>query len=175
MDARSIATAIASLLLLVNTAIAQTAFIPAPAAGRQIGAAATVQSQNFIVSASSRDMAEQVAQAAESYRSELSQHWLGRKLPNWNVKCPIVVMAADNLGAGGETTFTLSNRNIVHWHMRVQGTYTRILDSVLPHEITHTILATHFAQWANMCHVGLMKVHPQLLSTWTSDPRMTAC
>ncbi len=37
--------------------------------------------------------------------------------------------------------------------MRVQGTEQRILDSVLPHEVTHTILATHFRRplprWAD--------------------------
>jgi hypothetical protein len=32
------------------------------------------------------------------------------------------------------------------WRMNVQGTRERILDSVLPHEITHTILASHFAR-----------------------------
>jgi hypothetical protein len=31
------------------------------------------------------------------------------------------------------------------WRMNVQGSQERILDSVLPHEITHTVLATHFA------------------------------
>ena len=38
--------------------------------------------------------------------------------------------------------------------MRVIGTPERILDSVLPHEVTHTVMATHFGQplprWADV-------------------------
>ena len=37
--------------------------------------------------------------------------------------------------------------------MHIQGSRERILDSVLPHEITHTIFATHFGRplprWAD--------------------------
>ena len=37
--------------------------------------------------------------------------------------------------------------------MKIQGSRERILDSVLPHEITHTIFATHFGRplprWAD--------------------------
>jgi hypothetical protein len=39
------------------------------------------------------------------------------------------------------------------WSMSVQGTRERVLDSVLPHEVTHTIFATHFGRplprWAD--------------------------
>jgi hypothetical protein len=55
------------------------------------------------------------------------------------------VTAGASLGAGGETQFALYNGNVGDWKMSVQGTPERILDSVLPHEITHTILASHFA------------------------------
>jgi hypothetical protein len=41
----------------------------------------------------------------------------------------------------------------VAWKMTIQGSRERILDSVLPHEITHTIFATHFGRplprWAD--------------------------
>jgi hypothetical protein len=39
------------------------------------------------------------------------------------------------------------------WQMTIQGSRERLLDSVLPHEITHTIFATHFGRplprWAD--------------------------
>ena len=39
------------------------------------------------------------------------------------------------------------------WRMSIQGSYQRVMDSVLPHEVTHTIFATHFGQplprWAD--------------------------
>ncbi len=144
MDARSTLLAfLFSFLISANLSAQQVIPMERHLGGRQ----SRSETANFVVHAANQQMADQVAQAAESYRSELSQHWLGRNLPNWSVKCPITVMAADHLGAGGETTFTLSNRSIVQWRMRVQGTYQRVLDSVLPHEITHTVLATHFAKF----------------------------
>jgi hypothetical protein len=47
--------------------------------------------------------------------------------------------------ASGETRYVLENGGVHQLEMLVCGTRERILDSVLPHEITHTILATHFA------------------------------
>ena len=39
------------------------------------------------------------------------------------------------------------------WQMTIQGSYERLLDSVLPHEVTHMIFATHFGRplprWAD--------------------------
>ena len=103
-------------------------------------------SQNFIVFASSPAWAAQVAEAAERQRRELAIHWLGGELPPWSERVPIHVESAPQLGAGGETRFSLLDRGGVgNWMMIVQGTQERILDSVLPHEITHTLFATHFA------------------------------
>ncbi len=103
-------------------------------------------SQNFIVFASSAQWAKQVSEMAELNRRNLSIHWLGAELPPWSERVPIHVESSPTLGAGGETRFQLINGNhIGGWMMSVQGTQERILDSVLPHEITHTIFATHFA------------------------------
>jgi hypothetical protein len=106
---------------------------------------ARVRSENFVVTSRTPEFAKQVAEAAETMRRELSIYWLGEDLPKWPQPCPIHVMAAPNLGAGGQTTFTLIDGTVRNWRMSVQGTPERVLDSVLPHEITHTILATHFA------------------------------
>jgi hypothetical protein len=42
---------------------------------------------------------------------------------------------------------------VYDWKMNIQGSRERILDSVLPHEVTHTVFATHFRQplprWAD--------------------------
>ncbi len=172
MDARSTLLAfLFSFLISANLSAQQVIPMERHLGGRQ----SRSETANFVVHAANQQMADQVAQAAESYRSELSQHWLGRNLPNWSVKCPITVMAADHLGAGGETTFTLSNRSIVQWRMRVQGTYQRVLDSVLPHEITHTVLATHFAKFDTHVPRWPMKVLQRLLNTWTNAQRMIEC
>ncbi len=103
------------------------------------------QSQNFIIFASSPQWAAKIAQVAEQNRRELAIYWLGKELPPWSQRCPIHVTSHPQLGAGGETRFSLMQGGVGNWMMSVQGTQERILDSVLPHEITHTIFATHFA------------------------------
>lgn len=106
---------------------------------------AQLRSENFIVVAANPELARQVLDAAESMRHDLAVHWLGQPLPRWPAPCPITVLAGPKLGAGGSTSFTMGNGHVANWRMNVQGSVERILDSVLPHEITHTILATHFA------------------------------
>ena len=103
------------------------------------------QSENFIVLCNDPELTQTVSQEAERLRRELAVHWLGEELPNWSRRCPIHVTSGANLGAGGETRFSLYNGNVGEWNMSVQGTPERILDSVLPHEITHTLFASHFA------------------------------
>jgi hypothetical protein len=106
----------------------------------------TAHSQNFIVFAATPEWATQVAQVAEQHRRELAIHWLGEELPPWPERCPVHVNSSPNLGAQGETRYTyLDNGRAGSWMMIVTGTPERILDSVLPHEITHAIFASHFA------------------------------
>ena len=102
-------------------------------------------SQNFIVFASSPQFAAQASKAAEDYRSKLAIYWLGEELPPWSQRCPVHVASSLRLGAGGETRFSPIPGGVGNWMMQVQGTEERVLDSVLPHEITHTIFASHFA------------------------------
>ena len=115
-----------------------------------------VVSANFIVYAEDRLLAAKVSQAAEGFRKSLAAQWLGRELPTWPQKCPIQVKIEPN--AGGETSFAFqmdeTNRGVpVDWEMKVFGSPERILDAVLPHEITHTIFASHFGRplprWAD--------------------------
>ncbi|MCA9164648.1 MAG: hypothetical protein KDA62_16775 [Planctomycetales bacterium] len=113
---------------------------------------ASYRTQNFIVTAHSPQLAKQVGDSAETLRRDLAMEWLGHELPNWMDPCPIAVQAG-NIGAGGVTSFMFDRGRPFGWEMSIQGTPERILDSVLPHEITHTIFATHFGQplprWAD--------------------------
>jgi hypothetical protein len=111
------------------------------------------RTENFIVIASSRQLAQQVAETAERLRTSLALEWLGHELTPWRDKCPITVTAGPQLGAGGMTRFMFQHGQPFGWTMSVQGSTERILDSVLPHEITHTVFATHFGRplprWAD--------------------------
>ena len=111
------------------------------------------RSANFIVETPDPNFALQVSQAAEKYRHDLAIEWLGQAMPNWAQPCLMTVQAGPQLGAGGATTFQFQNGEVFDWRMTIQGSQQRLLDSVLPHEITHMIFASRFRQplprWAD--------------------------
>ncbi len=119
--------------------------------GCSVAFAASQRTQNFIIQAPTPQLAQAVAEAAERYRRDLAMHWLGKTLPAWPQPCPIRVVAGPRLAAQGVTTYNPAP--VRDFQMEVIGTPQRILDSVLPHEITHTILATYFGRplprWAD--------------------------
>jgi hypothetical protein len=110
------------------------------------------QTTNFLVTAADESVARKVAEAAEHYRRELAVYWLGKPMPAWSRPCRISVNVGA-LGAGGQTTFQFVNGEVLNWRMSVQGSLERILDSVIPHEVNHTIFACHFRRplprWAD--------------------------
>ena len=114
--------------------------------------AATFQTVNFSVTADNPEVAEKVGKAAEVYRQQLAIFWLGKALPNWSRPCKLSEREGA-LGAGGQTTFQFTRGEVLNWRMSVQGSLERILDSVLPHEVNHTIFACHFRRplprWAD--------------------------
>ena len=114
-------------------------------------------SENFVVHAYNSQLAQTIAVRAEEYRKKLSLEWLGYEIGPWKERCPIQVELAPH--AGGETSFAFimpegQTKGIpVSWQMRIFGPADRLLDAVLPHEVTHTIFATHFGRplprWAD--------------------------
>jgi len=114
---------------------------------------AAVRTPNFIVETPDPNFARQVAQAAEKHRYDLAVAWLGQPMPNWSAPCRMTVRTGPRLGAGGATTFFFDRGEVFGWRMSIQGSRERILDSVLPHEITHMVFASHFRQplprWAD--------------------------
>ncbi len=118
-----------------------------------IANAARYQTANFVVNAPTPQLAKEIGDMAEHWRQTLSIDWLGKEMPAWARPCPIRAEVAPNLGAGGVTTFVFDRGEVFDWKMTVTGTRERVLDSVLPHEITHTIFACHFRQplprWAD--------------------------
>lgn len=107
---------------------------------------------NFEVEAPTADIAQKVALTAERCREELAMEWLGYTLPNWFKPCKVRVKVGQ-IGAGGATTFSFGGGEVFGWDMTVQGSLERILDSVIPHEVSHTIFACHFRRplprWAD--------------------------
>ncbi len=114
---------------------------------------ASQRTANFIVETADPAFTQQVARAAEQYRHDLAVAWLGKAMPNWSQPCVMTVQAAPHLGAGGKTTFVFHEGEVFDWRMSIQGSPQRVLDSVLPHEITHMVFASHFRRplprWAD--------------------------
>jgi hypothetical protein len=116
-------------------------------------AASGYKTRNFTISAPTPQLAKEIGDAAEMWRKQLAVEWLGKEMPPWSKPCPINAKVAPNMGAGGATSFIFDRGEVFGWKMNIQGSRERILDSVLPHEVTHTIFASHFRQplprWAD--------------------------
>lgn len=119
-------------------------------------AAAHYETPNFVVEAPTSELARQFGEMAEVYRRQKALEWLGREMPPWPRKCPLQVQVT--LGAaGGATTFTFATEGgrpvVASQRMEIRGEVRQLLHSVLPHEVTHTVLAHHFGRpvprWAD--------------------------
>lgn len=114
---------------------------------------ASYRTKNFIVDAATPELAREVCESAETFRHDLAIEWLGKPLADWHEPCPIRVTVGERMGAGGATSFMFDRGRPFGWTMSVQGSRERVLDSVLPHEVTHAIFATHFGRplprWAD--------------------------
>lgn len=109
---------------------------------------------NFRTQAPNRELAEKFGDFAEHYRKEKALEWLGREMPTWPEQCPLKVEI--NLKqSGGATTFTFipTQLGVQDQEMKIWGETKQLLYSVLPHEVTHTVLAHHFGRavprWAD--------------------------
>jgi hypothetical protein len=126
--------AVASLLLLTQSA-----------------SAATFTTTNFVVTAATPELARQFGEAAEHWRIVKAKEWLGQEMPNWPQRCPLRVDVS-NEGPSGATTFDFQQQPLYQF-MQIKGPKERLLNSVLPHEVTHTVFAHYFRQpvprWAD--------------------------
>src|SRR5262245_40800558 len=119
-------------------------------AGQSLGA--QYQTTNFVVHAPNAQIAQQIGQYAEHYRKEKALLWLGHEMPNWQTPCPLYVQITMD-GPSGATSFQFNQGRILSMKMEIQGPLDRLLASVLPHEITHTVFAHYFRcpvpRWAD--------------------------
>lgn len=113
---------------------------------------AQYRTPNFVVHAPTPQIAQQVGQYAEYYRKDKALLWLGREMPTWPQPCPLHV-EVNMEGPSGATSFQFGQGQVLGMKMEIQGPLDRLLASVLPHEITHTIFAHHFRtpvpRWAD--------------------------
>jgi hypothetical protein len=113
---------------------------------------ASYRTQNFVVEAPTPQFAEQIGRYAEYYRRQKAQQWLGQEMQPWGQPCPVRVTVTMN-GSGGATSFAFDNGRILGIDMHIEGAPDRLVVSVLPHEVTHTVFAYYFRcpmpRWAD--------------------------
>jgi hypothetical protein len=114
---------------------------------------AQYRTQNFVVNAPNNEIAQQVGQMAEQYRKAKAIEWLGQEMPPWQKPCPVFVTVSME-GPSGATSFVFHPQGgVMDMKMEIQGPLDRLLASVLPHEITHTVFAHYFRRavprWAD--------------------------
>ena len=114
---------------------------------------ASYRTQNFIVNAPNAQVAKDVGDAAETLsrrtRDRMARQAaaaVGPALPDHRASRP-------QPRRRRRDELRLRSRRSLRLAMTIQGSHERILDSVLPHEVTHTIFASHFRQpvprWAD--------------------------
>ncbi|HLJ93532.1 MAG TPA: hypothetical protein VKU02_10120 [Gemmataceae bacterium] len=118
-----------------------------------LGATYRSPNGNFLVEAPTPQIARQVGDWAEHYRKEKAIQWLGKEMPPWPEPCPLHVKITFG-GSGGATTFNFDFAHGQVWQtMQIEGALDRLLASVLPHEVTHTVFAYYFRcpvpRWAD--------------------------
>jgi hypothetical protein len=68
-------------------------------------------------------------------------------------------------GAGGATRFQFDGGHIMDMDMNIEGSLERLVNSVLPHEVTHTVFANHFRcpvpRWADEGGAVLSEDEPE--------------
>lgn len=113
---------------------------------------ASHRTKNFIVAAQSADLARQTAEAAEKLRESHSTAWLGKPLDTWNTPCLIEIREVADSRAG-VTSFQFKDGRATAFKMKLEGSKSDMLNELLPHEVLHTVFATHFRsplpRWAD--------------------------
>jgi hypothetical protein len=108
--------------------------------------------RNFTVEAPTEQLAERMGQWAEYYRKTKAIEWLGSEMPPWPYRCPLIIKATLGSSAGA-TSFNYIRGHYLPISMEVEGKMDRIVASVLPHEVTHTVMAHYFRcpvpRWAD--------------------------
>jgi len=114
------------------------------------------RSANFVVYAPTATLARVVANEAEHHRAALAKKWLGKELPAWEKPCTLVFRTVVGT-TDGATTFTFGRKDgapaLETATMEMKGEFRTVLETALPHEVTHTVLATHLKRpiprWAD--------------------------
>ncbi len=144
------------------------------------------QTENFrILHNQPRAFAEQVALAAEKGRALLCDRWLADAADRWTPRCDIWLYAtpdeysrATGVSAQmpGHSTTHGEGQRIIARRIDLRCDHAGLLSAVLPHEITHVVIADRFGEkrvppWANEGMAVLSEPREQLAKHCGNVPR----
>jgi tetratricopeptide (TPR) repeat protein len=123
-------------------------------AGPPIGNWKVWETDNFRILHADEALARRVAQAAEASRDEQARRWIGPKAPGpWSPRCDIYLyptaalfsqMTGQPQDSPGFSTMGLSGGQVVARRVNLRADHPNLLTAVLPHEVTHVVLADVF-------------------------------
>lgn len=129
-------------------------FKPAPDGWTTTVDPAKSETKNFVVTAVDPLVVRVVATEAEHQRKAVAEKWLGKELPAWDRPCQIHVMTD---ATNGHSTLSFNSAanppKLKSAEMTLAGSLESVLRVQLPHEVMHTVLASHFGKplprWAD--------------------------
>ena len=129
---------------------------PSGTPGGPVGRWRMLESANFRVFHANPELAEQVVRVAEQVRQDGVKRWSGKApIAPWNPRCEIYLfpnapqyaqMTGQPLDSPGFSTMGMNDGQITARRVSVRTDHAGMLAAVLPHEITHVILADLFTQ-----------------------------
>ena len=121
-------------------------------------AAGFSRSENFVVMAAEKALADEALAQAEQYRREIAREWLGAELPPSVGQAVLHVEVTD--GDDSAHTWVVDDPRRQYHRVWVNGSRRQVLGSTLRHEISHVVMATRFPQglplWINE---GIASLH----------------
>lgn len=125
-----------------------------PTAGQSANGWQVKQTRNFRILHTDADLADQVAEIAEATRDAQSRRWSGNATrADWTPRCDIYLYPTSKAFAQqtgqpedspGFSTMGLNAGKIVARRLNLRADHPTLLTAVLPHEVTHVILADLF-------------------------------
>lgn len=138
------------------------------------------------------DLAEDLLRKAERTRAAQLRKWFGEANEDWKPKCRICLYPSSDSyseatgvprNVNGHTQFRMDGERVLSRIIHLHGSRSELLPAVLPHEVTHAVLAGRFGgasvpRWADEGIAVLAEIRPRIeahlrhLPRWRDEDRL---